>query len=74
MMIVEIASDAEHVALPADSIDDARRVVREFIDRVDLGAGCAGNGWAFHRASVNCDGRILGTISYNGRFWPKVSA
>lgn len=70
MLLVEIKSDAEHVALPAEDIEDARRVVCEFIARYNLGAGCAGNGWAFHRASVNRDGRILGTISYNGRFWP----
>lgn len=70
MMMVEIKSDAGHVALPVDDLAEASRKVREHIEDSNLGAGCVNDGWSFHRATVNRNGRIVATISYNGRVWP----
>lgn len=47
----------------AASIDECRQIVREYIDKHDLGAGNWSGGDVYH-----C-GEMVGRISYNGRFW-----
>ena len=47
-----------------DSIDEASRAVREYIEKHNLGAG----NWAGGKVWTE-DNQYLGYISYNGRFW-----
>lgn len=51
-----------------NSWSTAQRVVREFIEEHDLGAGCS-DGDAFTGGDVYEDGKKIGHISYNGRAW-----
>ena len=44
-------------------VEEARRVVREFIEENDLGSGNWPNGGVYK------NGKKIGYISYNGRFW-----
>ncbi len=46
------------------SIDECQKAVRAYIEEYNLGAG----NWV--GGEVRTGGRILGRISYNGRFWP----
>lgn len=47
-----------------DSIDEASKAVREYIEKHNLGAG----NWAGGKVWSE-DNKYLGYISYNGRFW-----
>lgn len=53
--------------IPADSIEECQRTVREYIEKNRLGAGNWTGGQVFN------NGEKIGYISYNGRFWEKGS-
>ena len=48
------------------SIEECQQRVLDYIDEYDVGAG----NWAGGEV-LDGMGNIIGTISYNGRFWPK---
>ena len=48
-----------------DSIEECQSAVRDYIDKHDLGAGNWSGG------NVYENGKYIGLISYNGRFWGK---
>ena len=48
-----------------DSIEECQSAVSDYIDKYDLGAGNWNGG------NVYEDGKYIGLISYNGRFWGK---
>lgn len=49
-----------------DSIEEAQRAVRAYIEKHNLGSG----NWAGGKVWTE-ENEYLGHISYNGRFWPK---
>lgn len=57
----------EKEIVPADSIEECQRLVREYIDKNDLGGGNWDGGQVFN------NGKRVGYISYNGRYWEKGS-
>lgn len=68
-MLLTIKSSHGTAKVAVASYDEASRIVRETIDRLDLTAGCgADQSNVFHSAVVT-DGRKRSTISYNGRVW-----
>lgn len=48
------------------SIEDCQQCVEEYIEEYDLGAGNWAGGNVYEYL-----GKLIGYISYNGRFWPK---
>lgn len=50
----------------AATIEELQTAVRDFITRNDLGSG----NWAGGEVRED-SGRVVGKISYNGRYWPK---
>lgn len=48
-----------------DSIEECQSSVRDYIDKYDLGSGNWSGG------NVYENGKYIGLISYNGRFWEK---
>lgn len=48
-----------------DTIEDAQKEVRAYIEKHDLGAG----NWAGGKVWTE-ENEYVGEISYNGRFWP----
>lgn len=46
------------------SIEEAQEEVRKYIDKWNLGGG------NFNRADIHNGKTLVGSISYNGRFWP----
>ena len=55
----------ESGVVEVDSIEEAQKVVREYIDKNYLGSG----NWDGGRVWRTEDGVLVGEISYNGRFW-----
>jgi hypothetical protein len=49
-----------------DTIEEAQRAVREYIEKHHLGAG----NWAGGKVWTE-ENEYIGYISYNGRFWEK---
>lgn len=47
----------------ATSIEECQRIVRNYIEFYNLGSGNWDGGDVFK------DGKLIGNISYNGRFW-----
>lgn len=50
----------------ADTIEELSKKVREFIEENNLGAGNWTGGEVYEVAT----NKVIGRISYNGRFWP----
>lgn len=50
----------------ADSIEELQKIVLEYIEEYDIGAGNWCGGDVYNRS-----GEIIGNISYNGRYWRK---
>ena len=48
----------------AETIEELQQIVRTYIDDNDLGSGNWSGGDVFE------DGKKIGRISYNGRWWP----
>ena len=55
----------ESRVVDVDSIEEAQRVVRQYIEENDLGGG----NWAGGKVWRTEDNVCVGEISYNGRFW-----
>ena len=56
---------AAHKMVTVEGIDHASRVCREYIESNLIGAG----NWTGGQMYLN--GKFIGKISYNGRFWPR---
>lgn len=48
----------------SDTIEELQQIVRDYIDKYDLGGGQWTGG------KVTEDGKEIGRISYNSRYWP----
>jgi len=48
-----------------DSVEEAAKLVRHYIEFFDLGGG----NWSGGEIVRQADGLVVGNVSYNGRFW-----
>ena len=51
----------------ADSIEECQKIVRDYINETDIGAG----NWTGGKVYEVETNKQLGYISYNSRYWPK---
>lgn len=52
-----------HGTESAETIEELQQIVREYIDKYDLGGG----NWTGGEVKEN--GKVIGKISYNSRYW-----
>lgn len=50
----------------ADTIEECQQIVRNFIDKTDIGSG----NWTGGQVYLTSTGEPIGYISYNSRYWP----
>ena len=55
--------DYKQITRPCDSLEEASKMIREFIEKADIGSS------VFTGGDVYDDGQKVARISYNGKIW-----